>query len=92
MITSGALAGTDGNLELSKKNKQVKDCFEPLNRASFALNQGLDKALIKPIAKGYRNLPPPVRVGANNVIDNLSNLITIPNNILQGDIKMAFSS
>ena len=90
MITSGALAGTDGNLELSKKNKQVKDCFEPLNRASFALNQGLDKALFKPIAKGYRNLPPSVRVGTGNVISNLSNLITIPNNVLQGDIKMAF--
>ena len=90
MITSGALAGTDGNLELSKKNKQVKDCFEPLNRASFALNQGLDKALFKPIAKGYRNLPPSVRVGTGNVINNLSNLITIPNNVLQGDIKMAF--
>ena len=73
-----------------KKNKQVKDCFEPLNRASFALNQGLDKALFKPIAKGYRNLPPSVRVGAGNVINNLSNLITIPNNVLQGDIKMAF--
>ena len=90
IITSGALADTDGNLELSKKNKQVNDCFEPLNRASFALNQGLDKALFKPIAKGYRNLPPSVRVGAGNVINNLSNLVTIPNNFLQGDIKMAF--
>ena len=90
MITSGALADTDGNLELSKKNKPVKDCFEPLSRASFAFNQGLDKALFKPIAKGYRKLPPSVRTGTSNVVDNLSNLITIPNNVLQGDIKMAF--
>ena len=90
MITSGALADTDGNLELSKKNKPVKDCFEPLNRASFAFNQVLDKALFKPIAKSYRKLPPSVRTGTSNVVDNLSNLITIPNNVLQGDIKMAF--
>ena len=32
----------------------TKDCFEPLNRATFALNQGLDKAIFKPVAKGYR--------------------------------------
>ena len=87
MITSGALADTDGNLELSKKNKQVQDCFEPLNRASFALNQGLDKALFKPIAKSYRQLPPSLRKGTGNVINNLSNLVTIPNNILLFSFK-----
>ena len=75
---------------VSEENENVKDCFEKVNRVTFALNQGLDKALFKPIAKGYRNLPPSVRVGAGNVINNLSNLITIPNNVLQGDIKMAF--
>ena len=37
-ITANALAGSDGQLELSKKNKSTKDCFEPLNRATFALN------------------------------------------------------
>ena len=52
---------------LLKKNEpsEVKDCFEKINRATFAFNQGLDKALIKPIAKRYRNLPPPVRKGTN---------------------------
>ena len=51
-------------IELSKKNSslQVKDCFEGLNRATFALNQGLDKVIFKPVAKGYRKLPSPVRV------------------------------
>ena len=37
-----------------KKIKPVKDCFESLNRATFALNQGLDKVIFKPVAKGYR--------------------------------------
>ncbi len=35
---------------------EVKDCFESLNRATFALNMGLDKVIFKPISKGYRKL------------------------------------
>ena len=70
-------------------NDEVKDCFEKLNRATFALNMGLDKVVFKPIAKGYRKLPSPIRSGTGNVLNNLSNLITIPNNILQGDFGSA---
>lgn len=50
----------------------------------------MDKAIVKPIAKGYRKLPDPVQKGTSNALENLSNLITIPNNVLQGDIKLAF--
>ena len=82
-------AGTDGENNLSKNSKPVKDCFESVNRATFALNQGLDKVLFKPIAKTYRVLPSSVRTGTNNVIVNLSSLITIPNNVLQGEFKTA---
>ena len=89
MISSGAIAGTDGKNNLSKENKPVKDCFEGLNRATFSLNQGLDKAIFKPVAKGYRSLPVPVKNGTSNVLVNLSSLITVPNNILQGDFKKA---
>ena len=88
-IATSALAGSDGELELSKKNNSTKDCFEPLNRATFALNQGLDKAIFKPVAKGYRSLPSPIKKGTGNVLNNLSTLITIPNNVLQGEIKLA---
>tara|TARA_A100001234_G_C12631208_1_gene388269 strand:- start:660 stop:1457 length:798 start_codon:yes stop_codon:yes gene_type:complete len=85
-----ANAGSDGELSLNKEDpKKIKDCFEKLNRAMFTFNQGLDKAVIKPIAKSYRNLPDPIQRGTNNAVKNLSNLITIPNNILQGDIKTA---
>jgi len=85
-----ANAGSDGELSLNKEEpKKIKDCFEKLNRATFAFNQGLDKAVIKPIAKSYRNLPDPIQRGTNNAVKNLSNLITIPNNVLQGDIKTA---
>ena len=89
LLSTNAIAGSDGELELSKNSNPIKDCFEPLNRATFSFNQGLDKAILKPIAKGYRNLPTPIKNGTGNVLDNLSNLITIPNNVLQGDFKVA---
>ena len=90
IVTFSANAGSSGKNELSRNNpKQVKDCFENLNRGTFALNQGLDKAILKPVAKAYRSLPSPVKTGTNNVLVNLSSLITIPNNILQGELKTA---
>ena len=87
------LAGSDGDLEIkNKKTEQrigVKDCFETVNRSIFAFNQGLDKIFFKPIAKGYRYLPKPIRSGTGNALGNLSNVVTIPNNILQGQMKDA---
>ena len=90
-LTLNANSASDGELTLNKdeEKKQIKDCFEKLNRATFSFNQGLDKAIIKPLAKGYRKLPDPIQKGTTNAVKNLSNLITIPNNILQGDIKIA---
>ena len=87
---SSVNAGTDGENSLSKKNSgETKDCFEKVNRGIFAFNQGLDNAIFEPLAKGYRKLPVPIRRGTSNVLDNLSTLMTIPNNLLQGEIKKA---
>jgi len=91
LFAFNANAGSDNELTINKDQpKEIKDCFEKLNRATFAFNQSLDKAIIKPIAKGYRKLPDPIQKGTSNAVNNLSNLITIPNNVLQGDIKLAF--
>ena len=89
MLISSANAGTDGENSLSKNSGQVKDCFETVNRASFALNQSLDKAIFKPVANTYRVLPKSFRNGTSNALENISSLITIPNNILQGKFKKA---
>jgi phospholipid-binding lipoprotein MlaA len=90
ILAIGANADTDGQNSLSKKKQgKIKDCFEVLNRATFSLNQGLDKSIFKPVAKGYRNLPSSVRTGTSNALNNLSSLVTIPNNILQGEFKTA---
>ena len=89
-LTVNTHAGSDGDLLLKKNDpSNVKDCFEGLNRATFAFNQTLDGILFEPVAKAYRILPSPVRTGVGNSLNNLSNLVTIPNNILQGDFKEA---
>ena len=85
-----ANAGSDGELVLKKNQpSEVKDCFEGLNRVSFAFNQALDGVIFKPIASAYRVLPSTIKTGVSNSLDNLSTLITIPNNLLQGEIKKA---
>ena len=92
LISNYSIAGDDGNLKLSERKNgyvEVKDCFEKVNRGIFGFNQVLDKIIFKPLAKGYRMFPQPIRSGTSNVLNNLSNVVTIPNNILQGQIKDA---
>jgi len=85
-----ANAGADGENSLSKnKPESVKDCFETVNRGIFAFNQFLDGVIFEPVARGYRHIPSPIRTGTGNAMGNLSNLVTVPNNLLQGDIKQA---
>ena len=49
----------------------------------------MDGIIFKPVASVYRKLPSPMKSGVSNSLDNLSNLVTIPNNIIQGDFKSA---
>ena len=90
LISFNVNAASDGEL-IIKKNQpaEIKDCFENLNRATFAFNQALDGVIFEPVASIYKKLPSPLRSGVGNSLDNLSNLVTIPNNILQGDFKKA---
>ena len=89
-LTLNVMASSDGELLLKKNDPaEVKECWEGFNRATFALNQGLDKIIFKPVASVYRVLPTPVKSGVSNSLDNLSNLVTIPNNILQGEFSKA---
>ena len=90
VLAFNANAGSDGELVLKKNQPaEVKDCFEKINRATFAFNQALDGVIFKPVANVYRKIPSPIKSGVSNSLDNLSNLVTIPNNILQGDFALA---
>ena len=89
-LTISVNAASDGDLVLKKNEpSEINDCFEGLNRATFAFNQALDGVIFKPVANAYKVLPSPVRTGVSNSLNNLSNLVTVPNNVLQGDLRSA---
>ena len=88
--TNLVIAGTEGSEELKKSSSQgAEECFEGVSRAMFKFNHVLDKAIFKPVAKGYRALPAPIRKGTGNVVDNLRSLLTLSNNVLQGEFGRA---
>jgi phospholipid-binding lipoprotein MlaA len=63
----------------------TKDPWEGLNRKTFAFNDAVDKAILKPVAQGYQKVvPAPAREGVNNFYSNIEDVGTSVNNILQG--------
>lgn len=70
-----------------------RDPLEPLNRAVHSFNNDLlDRALLEPLAKGYNYITPqPVNRGVTNFFDNLRDVRSAINNLLQFKIGRAFS-
>ena len=87
LITAGTLLF---NTNLSAETE--KECFEKLSRGIFEFNQVVDKAVLKPIAKGYSKLPEPIKNGTGNFTSNLATLLTVPNHLLQGQWRSAGES
>ena len=67
--------------------KAAEECFEKTSRAIFKFNKGFDENVLEPIAKGYNKLPDPLKKGTKNFTSNISTLLSMPNNILQGNFK-----
>ena len=74
-------------LLLSIELKASDECFEGISRSVFKFNMALDDIVIEPIAKGYNKLPDPVKSGTSNFTSNISTLLSIPNSLLQGNLK-----
>jgi phospholipid-binding lipoprotein MlaA len=69
-----------------------RDPFEPMNRAIYSFNDGVDKVVMKPLALAYQAVfPAIVRTGVSNVFSNLNDIVVALNNLLQGKIGPAFS-
>lgn len=61
------------------------DPLEPFNRSMYSFNDGLDKAVLKPVATAYQDVTPkPVRTGVSNFFANLTDVWSFVNNLLQG--------
>lgn len=65
------------------------DRWEGLNRKVYKFNDVVDRAALKPVAKGYRAITPRwMRVGISNFLGNLEYPATMVNQFLQGKPKM----
>ena len=67
--------------------KAADECFEGTSRAIFKFNMVLDDIVLEPLAKGYNKLPSPIKTGTGNFTSNIGTLLSIPNNIMQGNLK-----
>jgi phospholipid-binding lipoprotein MlaA len=66
------------------------DPLEGLNRRFYAINQGLDRAIVRPLALGYAKIvPKPVRAGVRHFFTNLTEPIVFLNDLLQIQPKRA---
>ena len=68
-------------------SNSAEECFEKTSRAIFKFNMGFDNAILEPIAKGYNKLPEPIKNGTSNFTSNIATLLSIPNSLLQGNLK-----
>ncbi len=69
------------------KAKSSDECFENVSRTIFKFNMALDDIILEPVAKGYNKLPDSFKQGTSNFTSNISTLLSIPNNILQGNFS-----
>jgi phospholipid-binding lipoprotein MlaA len=79
LLAVGVLTGC------ATSSSNPKDPIEGYNRAMYAFNDGVDKAVLKPVAKGYDAvLPEFVHTGVTNFFGNIADLMIGVNNLLQG--------
>lgn len=73
--------------------EQTNDPLEPMNRAVFGFNDAIDKALLKPVAQGYRAVVPAFgRERVRDVLNNLRSPIVLANDVLQGEPDRAMQT
>ena len=66
------------------QDSELNDPWEGFNRGVFNFNESLDRAILKPVAQGYRFIMPDVaEQGVSNFFDNLRDVVTFFNNVLQ---------
>lgn len=87
-----ALLGLTACATPAPRAADPRDPFEPLNRAMHTFNEDLDRALVRPVARGYSKImPQPLQDGVSNVFFNARYPVTMTNNALQGKWRAAWS-
>lgn len=74
-----------------KPGHAATDPYEKFNRVVFAFNQDIDHLIYRPVATVYHTVfPPPLQTGIGHFFDNIDQLTTLPNDLLQGKVKYVF--
>jgi len=82
LLFAGSLAGC------ATSGGNPADPLERVNRVTFAFNDAADKAVLTPVAKGYRAVFPGfVRTGISNFFSNLEDVWISVNDVLQGKFQ-----
>lgn len=76
-------------LVVSANADAENECFEKVSRGIFKFNQGFDNIILEPVAKVYNKLPEPIKNGTGNFTSNIATLLSIPNHLLQGELRLA---
>lgn len=67
---------------------EIYDPWEPMNRGLYKFNADFDSGIMLPLTNAYETVtPPPLRTGVHNVIQNLNEVPTFVNCVLQGKIE-----
>lgn len=83
LATLALLTGCAGRVAV--EDRHPDDPWEGFNRGVFTFNDALDRAVLKPVARGYRwATPQPVQTGVGNFFSNLGEIRTTLNSLLQG--------
>ncbi|WP_298840155.1 VacJ family lipoprotein [uncultured Roseobacter sp.] len=76
--------------DVATRSNGINDPYESTNRSIHAFNKGLDRNLVRPVAKGYGAVVPvEMRDLVNNFSENLSTPGYVVNSLLQGDFRSA---
>ncbi len=78
-------------LSINTISDDINDPFEEFNRKTFEFNENVDEKILKPIAKFYSNFPPKVKNGVTNFFNNLEDVETSINQLLQGKPKKSIN-
>ena len=90
VLVLGGCASIPTDPEERKAYTKTNDPIEPVNRAIFSFNKGLDTVIFKPIATIYeKTLPQTLQDGIRNFLNNLRSPVILANNLLQGDLDGA---
>ena len=91
-VTLAFAASLTGCATVPDASRDRRDPLEPLNRSVYTFNDGIDKAVLRPVARGYKAVvPQPLQTGVSNFFSNAKYPVTLVNNLLQGKFTAALS-